>query len=50
MKYYCKECKYEFDIPDKECKGFWNWHCPKCGRISPRGDVGIIWKCSKGTV
>ena len=49
MTFFCKDCKNEFDIDDKECEGYYNWKCPACSHISTKKDmslgVGIIWNC-----
>jgi hypothetical protein len=53
MLFFCKDCRIEFEVDDEECKGYYNWECPKCTHISPKKDLGlgfgIIWKCDTGT-
>jgi|GEM_PF-5502256 len=53
MVFYCKNCDKEFEVDDKECKGYYNWKCPDCLHISTKKDMalglGIIWNCDTGT-
>jgi hypothetical protein len=53
MTFYCKDCKIDFEVNDEECKGYYNWECPKCNHVSPKKDLGlgfgIVWKCDTGT-
>jgi hypothetical protein len=44
MIFYCKNCKKDFEIEDKKCETFWNWHCPYCGLISPKKDFNVGFK------
>ena len=54
MIFYCKNCNKEFEVDDKECKGYYNWKCPECKYIANKKDMslgfGIIWNCDTGTV
>ena len=42
--YHCQKCKKDFEIKDKLSKGYWNYNCPVCNKISPLKSFGVTFK------
>jgi hypothetical protein len=50
--FYCKDCKKDIKVSEKESEGFINWKCNDCGSICMKKGEGltpVIWRCDTGT-